>query len=152
MNYFTACGIHCMQVDVMVCGRSSGGTLAAGRRDRGATSIVGAVFTALLLVAGQRGEPIAAFRALPLDHSWKRLPGLALIARAAASSSVNCVPHWLVTAHWPLSRRLVRSHSLLQRLRRIGQVLARGGCRDCLRVLLQDQEYLDPVFPPNFRT
>jgi len=56
-------------------------------------------------------------------------------------------PLSLIVKLGPLSRRLVRSHPLLQRLRRNGQEHARGGCRDCLRLLL-----LDPVFPPDFRT
>jgi hypothetical protein len=76
MNYFTACGICHQGRGDALRGSGAGGHLAARRRDR--PSIVGAVFTALLLGAGPSGEPIAALRALPLDHSWKRLPGLGM--------------------------------------------------------------------------
>jgi hypothetical protein len=50
----------------------------SGRGDALRESIAGAFFKALLLGAGPSGEPIAAFRALLLGHSWKRLPGLGM--------------------------------------------------------------------------
>ena len=157
MNYFTACGIYHAEVEAMLraVDQVQGVTLAVHQQciaAVGLPSIVGAVFTALVLGAGPRGEPIAAFRALPLDHSWKRFPGLGIDRARGRFIIGQWRPLRLVTAHWPLSPRLARSHTLLQRLRRIGQAHAGGGCRDCVQVLLQDQEYLDPVFPPDFRT
>ncbi len=77
--------------------------------------------------------------------------GSALIARAVASSSLNSALAFVLWL-WPSRQCLVQCPALLQPLRQIGQGHDRAGCRDRVPMLPQDQEYLDPVFPSDFRT
>jgi hypothetical protein len=73
-----------------------------------------------------------------------------LTPRPATCPSV--APPGLIMKHRPCCRSLVHCPALLQQLRRIGQVPVRASFQDYVPWHVQDQEILDPVFLPDFRT